>query len=147
LLEAYYQRLTHPDAEIHLPAAHKWARLENGACRLHPPHDAEKNEPDKSALAVARIEAHFFCNHLFMPDDRLLKNIGSIRHIPTFIVQGRYDVVCPPFSAHDLKQAFPEACLQMVIAGHSAKEPEILKALMAATDRIRDTGSPVFTEK
>ncbi|MCE9507151.1 MAG: prolyl aminopeptidase [Alphaproteobacteria bacterium] len=142
LLEAYYQRLIHPDPAVHLPAAHKWTRHENGACFLHPPADADKNETDANALACARIETHFFRNHPLQPDDRILQNIGRIRHIPTMIVQGQYDVVCPPVTALELKKAFPEACLRLVIAGHAAREPEILNALIESSDRIRDTGSP-----
>jgi proline iminopeptidase len=66
---------------------------------------------DDFSLAFARIENHYFTNKGFFPRDGFLlekANIDKIRHIPTVIVQGRYDMVCPIRSAYDLKQAFPE---------------------------------------
>lgn len=142
-MENFYQRLTSPDPAISIPAAQAWARFENVCCFIQQPSDAAIEESDQDALNVARIESHYFRNCLFTPDDRLLKNVDRIRDIPTFMVQGSYDLVCPPQIAYDLKQAFPEAHLQMTIAGHAATEVENMKALVAATDRIRDTGSPV----
>lgn len=78
----------------------------------------------------------------FFPRDGFLleaANMARIRHIPTFIVQGRYDAVCPTTSAWDLHKAFPEAQLQVVPnAGHSAFDPPLAKALVAITNRLRD---------
>lgn len=74
-----------------------------------------------------------------MEDGYLLNNVHKIRHIPTVIVQGRYDLVCPMRTAWDLKKAFPEADLQIIAdAGHSAKEAGTTAALVRATDAIRD---------
>ncbi len=142
LLEAYYQRLMNPDPAVHLPAAHAWCRLENGMTFLHPLADADKTETDADALACARIEAHFFRNHPFQPDDRILQDIARIQRIPTMIVQGQYDICCPPATAYELKAALPAACLRVVTAGHATLEPEILNALIESSERIRDTGSP-----
>ena len=91
------------------------------------------------ALSLARIECHYFVNNSFFPTDNyLLENIGKIRHIPTVIVQGRYDVVCPITSAWDLHLAFPEAELIVVPdAGHSVSEKGIISALVEATDRFK----------
>jgi len=97
---------------------------------------------------MARVEAHFFLNHKMR--NRILDEISSIRHIPTMIVQGRYDVVCPPKTAFDLRRELHNCCLQLVETGHSAKEPEIMKCLIAAADRIVastsevQAGVPVF---
>jgi proline iminopeptidase len=90
-------------------------------------------------MAFARIECHYFVNKgFFEHDDQLLRDVGNIRHIPTVIVQGRYDVVCPMQSAWDLHRAFPEADLRIAAdAGHSAFEPGILHELISATDRLR----------
>jgi proline iminopeptidase len=78
-------------------------------------------------------------NSFFDSDNYLLENIGKIRHIPTVIVQGRYDVVCPIRSAWDLHKAFPEAEFIVVPdAGHSVSEPGITSALVGAMDNIRD---------
>jgi proline iminopeptidase len=92
------------------------------------------------ALAIARIECHYFINNIFLPSENyLLENVSKIRHIPTVIVQGRYDVLCPMTSAWELHNAFPEAELVVVPdAGHSASEKGTLSALVEATDRFRD---------
>ena len=86
-----------------------------------------------------RIENHYFVNKgFFASDDYLLANVDRIRHIPTVIVHGRYDIVCPIWSAHDLHKAFPEAQLVVIPdAGHSAYEPGIQRALLDATDKFR----------
>ena len=91
------------------------------------------------ALAFARIECHYFVNGgFFEVEDQLLRDIDKIRHIPTVIVQGRYDVVCPTMSAWELHRAFPESELKVIPdAGHSAYEPGIVDALIEATDRFR----------
>jgi proline iminopeptidase len=94
---------------------------------------------DAFALQFARIECHYFVNNGFLAQDTmLLDDVGRIRHIPTVIVQGRYDVVCPMESAWALHRAFPEADLRVVAdAGHSAFEPGNLHELILATDRFR----------
>ena len=93
---------------------------------------------DDFALAFSRIEAHYFVHRGFLErEQQLIENIGRLRHIPSVIVQGRYDVVCPMASAWQLHRAWPEAELVVVPdAGHSAFEPGILEALVAATDRF-----------
>ena len=91
---------------------------------------------DDFSLAFARIENHYFTNKGFFPRDGWLiekENIDKIRHIPTVIVQGRYDMVCPAVSAFDLKKAFPEATLHVTITGHSSLEPAIIEKLVQAT--------------
>ncbi len=93
---------------------------------------------DDFAIAFARIECHYFVNKGFMEDGQLLRDVGRIRHIPTIIVQGRYDVVCPIRSAWDLHRAFPEAKLVITpTSGHSAFEVENRSALIEATDAYR----------
>jgi proline iminopeptidase len=97
---------------------------------------------DHFAEAFARIECHYFVNNgFFETPGQLLKNVDKIRHIPTVIVQGRYDVVCPAKSAWDLHRAFPEAEFHIVPdAGHAADEPGTAALLVAATDRFRSNG-------
>lgn len=95
---------------------------------------------DEFALAFARIENHYFTNAAFFPRDGWLlepQNLDRIRHIPTAIVQGRYDVVCPPKSAYELKLGLPEADLRYTLAGHSGFEKENIRELVAATDRFK----------
>ena len=98
----------------------------------------EFTEADK-AIALARIECHYFVNNCFFETDNyLLEQVGRIRHLPGVIVHGRYDVVCPVMSAWDLHRAWPEAELNIIRdAGHAASEPGITDALVRATDSFR----------
>ncbi len=139
LLAAYYRRLTDPDPKVHMPAAHAWSRYEGLCSTLLPdPQLVAHFDDDAVALAIARIEAHYFAHHIFLPDNALLDNIERIRHLPCAIVQGRYDVVCPIVSADELHRAWPEADYVVVPdAGHSAREPGVARELVEATDRMR----------
>ena len=88
--------------------------------------------------SVGRLEAHYMRHGAFFTDNQLIRNVGRIRHLPAVIIQGRYDVVCPPCTAWALHQAWPEASFQVVEdAGHAAFEPGIASALVAATDRFK----------
>jgi len=139
LLVAYYQRLTSPDTEIRLAAARAWSVWEASTSRLFPdPELMQKFGEDEFAAAFARIECHYFINKgFFEPEEQLLLNVDRIRHIPAVIVQGRYDVVCPPISAWELHRAWPEAEFILVPdAGHSMSEPGIRSALIDATDKF-----------
>jgi proline iminopeptidase len=140
LLESYHKRLMDPDPSIHMPAAIAWSVYEGSCSTLLPDPDELKNfAGDVLALGLARMETHYFCNNIFLPENFLLENVGRIRHIPTFIVQGRYDLVCPIRTADDLTQAWPEARYTIVPdAGHAKIEPGIRKALLDGMDRFRD---------
>ena len=139
LLTNYYKRLIDPDPKVHMPAARKWSVYEGTCCTLLPsPETVESFAQDTVALGIARMEAHYFINDIFLPEDSLLKNVGKIRHIPAVIVQGRYDLVCPIETADELHRAWPEAEYTVVPdAGHSAMEPGIRSALIEATDKFR----------
>jgi proline iminopeptidase len=136
LLAAYHRRLIDPDPQVHLPAARVWAAFEATCSTLLPnPQLVSAFCSDRTALSLARIEAHYFANHIFLPDNSLLNQLPRIRHLPCTIVQGRYDAVCPIVSADELARAWPEARYVIVDdAGHSAFEPGISQALVAATD-------------
>jgi len=139
ILAAYYRLLTHPDPAVHLPAAHAWSLYESSCSTLLPdPELVAHFDADAAALAIARIEAHYFMNGLFLSADTLLRSVGRLRQIPCCIVQGRYDIVCPICTADELHRAWPEAEYVIVPdAGHSAREPGIARELVAATDRFR----------
>ncbi|MHB1351701.1 MAG: prolyl aminopeptidase [Thiobacillus sp.] len=143
LLAAYHRRLVDPDPAVHRPAARQWATFEASCSTLLPSAElVAAFGSERTALSLSRIEAHYFVNGIFLPDDSLLANIARIRHIPALIVQGRYDAVCPITSADDLARAWPEAHYQIVPdAGHSAFEPGIARALVAACDRFAETGA------
>ncbi|MBK8170752.1 MAG: prolyl aminopeptidase [Sandaracinaceae bacterium] len=140
LLQAYHKRLTSEDELTRLTAAKAWSIWEGSTSTLYPDIDlVQKTGADAFALPFARIECHYFVNRGFLEnDDQLLTNVPKIKHIPAVIVQGRYDVVCPPDSAWALHRAWPEADLRIVQdAGHSAMQPGIVHELVSATDRFR----------
>ena len=137
LVNAYYSRLTSEDAQVRSEAAKAWAVWEGSTSKLYTdPAMIERFGGDDFALAFARIECHYFTNKGFFEEDGwLLKNVDKIRHIPTWIVQGRYDVVCPATSAHELHSLWPESELFIISdAGHSASEPGIKSKLIEATN-------------
>ena len=102
-------------------------------------------EDAEMAWNLARLEAHYFRGASQEPEYALLDSIDRIRHIPAFIVHGRYDIVCPMKSADDLIRAWPEATSVIVPdAGHSSHEPGITKELVAAMKRVAEHGSPAM---
>jgi proline iminopeptidase len=140
LLHAYYARLTSDDPPTRQAAANAWSIWEGKTSSLYlNPDIVARSAGDEFSLARSRIECHYFVNGGFFDHDgQLLTNIGRVRHIPTVIVQGRYDIVCPMTSAWALHCAFPEADLRIVPdAGHAATEPGNVYELIMATDRFR----------
>jgi len=141
LITAYRKRLVGSDRAECLKAARAWTRWENTTSNLLPPEQVgDKKDSDEYALAFARIENHYFHHGGFFEwDDWLLDNVDKIRHIPTLIVQGRYDVVCPAKSAWDLHRRFPEAEFHLIKdSGHSAMEPGTLDILVRATEKFKE---------
>ena len=139
VLAAYLARLTHPDPLVHQPAARAWSVYEGSCSTLLPSPDTVASfTQDRTALGLARIEAHYFAHDLFLPPEGLLGHMHRIAHLPAEIVQGRYDMVCPATSAFELAAAWPQARLTVIPdAGHSALEPGVRRALVAAVERFR----------
>ncbi|MGB8840679.1 MAG: prolyl aminopeptidase [Aliidongia sp.] len=139
LLENYYRRLTDPDPAIHLPAAHAWSRYEGSCSTLLPsPDTVAVFGEDRLALGLARLEAHYMKHGIFMPENALLDGIDRVRGIPAFIIQGRYDAICPIVTADTLARAWPEAKYIIVPdAGHSAMEPGLRTQLLGAVERMK----------
>lgn len=139
LISAFHSRLTSEDPEVRLSAARAWSVWEASTSFLIQNEDfmAQLDEPE-AALAMARIECHYFVNGgFFESPNQLLGAVDKIRHIPCVIVQGRYDVVCPPTTAWDLHRAWPEADFKLIAnAGHSAFDPANAAALIEATNRF-----------
>jgi len=146
LLEGYWKKFNSEDKAEAIAAAKVWSVYEGSSCTMEPNLDFETAfHDDNKAYCLARLEAHYFRNVRLEPDDLLLRRVDVIRHIPTFIVHGRWDIVCPVASAVDLHELWPESTLVIVPnAGHSSHEQGITKELVAATDRIKNTGSPTF---
>ncbi len=138
LIKAYYSRLTSEDVEVRRAAAKQWTRWEMATSRLLPdPEYLEKAEDLDFAVAFARIECHYFINAIFVEEAYILNNVSKIQEIPTYIVQGRYDVVCPTRSAWELHKALPNSDLRIIAdAGHSMGEVGIARELVDFTDNI-----------
>jgi proline iminopeptidase len=139
LLGNYLRRLSDPDPEVHMPAARAWSVYEGSCSTLLPTPETVLNfAQDRIALGLARIEAHYFAHELFLPDGGLLAGMDRISAIPAEIVQGRYDMICPARTAFELAAAWPAARLTVIPdAGHSALEPGVRRALVAAVERYR----------
>jgi proline iminopeptidase len=139
LLAAYHRLLLDPDPAVHMPAARAWSIYEGSCSTLLPSAETVAAfSEDRMALGLARIEAHYFVNDIFLPENALLSGVDRIRRLPATIVQGRYDMVCPIATADELARAWPEAEYVVVPdAGHSAMEPGIRAALVAATEGFK----------
>lgn len=140
LVDSYYHRLTSTDEQVQLEAARAWSIWEASTSKLYPDPNAMADfEDPRLALPFARIECHYFYhNAFFEKDGYLLERAREITHIPTRIVQGRYDVVCPMCSAWDLLKVMPQADLRIVPdAGHSAMEPGNAAELLKATEDFK----------
>ncbi|WP_244865751.1 prolyl aminopeptidase [Rhodococcus sp. B50] len=138
-VDVYHRLLHSTDRDVALNAAIAWSTWEGATSSLLPNPDrvAETAEP-RFALAFARIENHYFHHRGFFDEGALLRDAHLLRDIPGVIVQGRYDVVCPARSAHDLHDAWPASRLHVVEdAGHAATEPGIVHRLVEATDGFR----------
>jgi proline iminopeptidase len=143
-IAAYGRRLRGElgEAEMH-KAAKIWSIWEGCISKLvQDPRDSveDKFGADDFSLAFARIENHYFVNKGFFPRDGYLledANIARIQHIPTVIVQGRYDIVCPAVSAYDLHKKLPNSEIVYTHAGHSGFEVENIKELVKATEKFK----------
>lgn len=139
LLEGYYKRLTDPDPKVQIQAAIRWALYEGACASLMPNYETITTpEQKQSALALARIEAHYFKNEVIAPEDSILNKIDILRPIPTTIIQGRYDAICPIETAYKLHCAWPEADYIVVPdGGHSAMDPPVRSRLIEATQGLK----------
>jgi proline iminopeptidase len=150
VLAGYAARIFSDDANVNLAAALHWNAFENSIMRLKP---AEPNASNGSAngkapesaqnqssveVARARVQIHYIQHQCFIDGEAMLKAATTLNHIPSVIVQGRYDMVCPPQTAWALSRAMPDAKFVMVAdAGHSAMEIGVTSALIAATEKFK----------
>ena len=139
---AYYKALIFSDDETAaIAAAIRWNTFEGSIMTLLPRPSApnEDNINGQVELARAKVQIHYIENNCFIEDrDLITESKNQLRHIPTVIVQGRYDMVCPPITAWELSQAMPHAEFHMIAdAGHSAMETGTTSALVAATEKFR----------
>jgi len=137
LIAAYHRRLFSGDLALETRYARAWSAWENALASIHSSGNGGE-APGDYARAFARLENHYFTNGGFLEfDGQILAHVAQIKHIPGTIVQGRYDMICPPNSAYALSQAWPTSQLKMVrTAGHALSEPGISAELVRTMDRI-----------
>ena len=137
LLHAYHRRLVGEDRAARARAASAWSRWEGDTLSIRGPEARpQKFNEEEFATAFARIESHYFVNGGFFAEDGwLLSQVDKVRHIPGWIVQGRFDMVTPMSGAWALHRAWPEARFDIVWdAGHASTEPGVIDALVRAGD-------------
>ena len=140
LIAAYHKRLFSGDLRVEMQYGRIWSAWENALASIY--SNGNGGEPSgEYSRTFARLENHYFTNKGFLESDgHILKNMDTIADIPGFIVQGRYDMICPPKSAWDLAKAWPNADLRLIRnAGHAMSEPGISAELVKIMDQIVET--------
>ncbi len=138
-LAAYLSRLADPDPTIRALASHRFHAYERALSELTP---SSTRLPDVIADGARLpptpiLEAHYIRNDFFLKPGQLLADAYRLKGIPGAIVQGRYDLLCPPKSAYALAQVWPEAELQIIEgAGHAMTEPGVMEAMREALARL-----------
>ncbi|MGD1925582.1 MAG: prolyl aminopeptidase [Paracoccaceae bacterium] len=137
IIAAYAERLFKQDEAVQLKYARPWVRWETSTAVLRPPKGNGMMN-GSYARSFARIEAHYFINKGWLEaDDQILSAMDRIAEVPGVIVQGRYDVICPPSTATTLAARWPGSELVIIDdAGHALSEPGITSALIEATDKF-----------
>lgn len=138
MIAAYHKRLFSGDRAMETRFARAWTSWENALASINS-RGGRGTAPSEYARAFARLENHYFVNRGFLEsDDQIMANMPRIAHIPGTIVQGRYDMICPPKAAFKLAQAWPKAELKMVhMAGHALSETGISQELVDVTNSLR----------
>ena len=139
LIAAYHRRLFSGDLPLETRYARAWASWENALASID--SDGITGEsPADYARAFARLENHYFYNNGFLAEDQQILHpdqMAKIGQIPGVIVQGRYDMICPPISAHKLAKSWPKSRLTFVgRAGHALSEPGISAELVRTMDMM-----------
>jgi proline iminopeptidase len=148
VMVAYQKRIFADDHQGAVDAARNWNAFEAAIMKLLPAADSGTGPDDATTLARARVQLHYLMNLCFLQDRPLLQRVAHCRAIPAVIIQGRYDMVCPPFTAYELHQAWPEAEFKIIPdAGHAASEPGIAAALVAATESFKHLQGEVSRDK
>ena len=138
-LAAYLRRLADPDPAVQATAAHPWAAYERALSELTPTDTRLSNAVGRSDRLPPTpiVEGHYIRNNFFLADGQLLREARRLRGIPGIIVQGRYDLLCPPKTAYALCGAWQTCRLQLIDkAGHAITEPGVMEALAAAVDEL-----------
>ena len=135
VLKWFHKQLLVNNRSVNLKAASVWAEYENSCSSLD---YVARPISGENALAISKIETHYFINNCFIPENFIINNIKKISKIPAIIVQGRHDVICPPFNALKLTNAWDAAEIEIIEdAGHSAFEANISRKLINALHMIK----------
>ena len=141
LVKNYSEFVFSNDLKISGPASIAWNRFESGLLKLIPQAEENKTLTDEdiqNEIARARVQLHYIKDQCFIDGKKILEEVKQLKNIPTTIIQGRYDMVCPPITAYELYQCMPHANFIMVPdAGHSASEPTMTSELVKATNHYR----------
>lgn len=137
-VKSYFQRLQGNDELAQMSAAKAWSFWQARCTALQPHTQIINHFSDPHfAVSLANIECHYFMNHCFIEENIILDNMDKIQHIPAYIIHGRYDIVCPLKSAFELHEQWDRSELYIVRdAGHSAKEPGTIDAIVLATKKL-----------
>jgi proline iminopeptidase len=136
LLESYYEQLTGDNDLIQLAAAKQFCQWEGRIAKLKP-GNASSELSNKEAIAIALLNCHYFTNNSFIYEHEIISEIDRIKHIPGYIIHGRYDMVCKAEGAYELAKFWPNGQLEIVPeAGHSCLEKGIADALVRASDEM-----------
>jgi proline iminopeptidase len=141
LVGAYARRLDSPDPAVRKATAIAWSRYEGCCSTLLPSEDTVSGFEDETvAIGLARMETSYFLNEIFLPTDHLMNNMHRMANVPGVMVQGRYDMPCPPHTAMEVHRRWPASRLVIVPdAGHMFTEPGIRHALIEAMDELKST--------
>ena len=135
-IQAYVNRLLDPDPDVHRPAAEIWHSYERTLSELQPSVcklETDAPAPDARTKPTPIMEAHYIRNQFFLKPNQLIDGMPALTEIPGAIIQGRYDLLCPPQAAFDIAQRWPGCALQFVeTAGHAMSEPGIMPAMELA---------------
>lgn len=129
----HYSQMKSSDSSEVKASSYAYSELEGSLLRLDDRHTTENfdtYEPESMS-----IELHYLADLCFMPDRYILDNAHKIK-TPTWLVQGRYDMVCPPKTAYEIHQAMPRSKLLFVNAGHSGGDRAIYEVTSALLQEI-----------
>lgn len=140
LFDSYYQKLTGENDLEQLAAAKQFVRWENRIAKLKTEHSAKlEGMSNKEIIAMALLNCHYFINNCFLYESELISEINRIKHIPGFIIHGRYDMVCKVENAHTLSQHWQNGALDIVPnAGHSGFEEGTIDGLVRASIQMAE---------
>lgn len=135
LLQAYYERFNDDNELVQMKSAKTWSLWHRRCATINPLPSA--NAYDAGTMRLSRLECYYFINHCFIEENQIINNIAKIKHLPSIIVHGRYDMITPVDNSYLLKRSWNNAELDIVRdAGHASSEPALMDAIVKATEKI-----------